>query len=339
MYDYLRAHKAISLIKRATDNDNPRLIDSEAVQKALKNSIPMGEIVTTGLGAGLGGIGGYLLSKILHKNPDFRTKLLYILAGGGLGGVAGNIYVNRAAPSGKFEGSKSLKEDMILADAFNNLSKEDKLKYKNEADMLIKNKPSTIQKNIRTAVPLAVGTASAGYGQYKHKKNYADMVNKYNETVVNPFLNTGNIKYNSKGDVEVAPILDYLDTKIDSNVGYSTKQLPNGESIRIPKEMTTNIDDLLDPSIERRIRAGKMIKNFSDGASSAVLINNIINKNSDNPYDTQHTGMIAGGLLGLTHNPANLIPGNKFKGILKLLGVAGSAALGSLTDSSGYEKK
>lgn len=315
------------------------LIDSDEAQRALKSGIPLGELLITGLGAGAGGTLGYALSKLLHKDPSFKTKLLYILSGGGLGGLAGSIYVNKAAPSGRFKGSKSLKEDMVLASVYSDMPIQERLKYRDAAKLIDKNKPSILQKYLGVSVPLAFGLGNAGYRSYKYNKSYKDAVDSYNTNIVAPFKDSSNIKVNSKSNkVTVSPILRHLEKNIDPNVGYTTEILSDGSSINIPKEKTTNVNDLIDPSIEKRVRLNNVIGGFSDAASASVLTSNIINKMSDTPVDTHHTGAIAGGLLGIRHNPVNLLPVKKSAPV-KLLGILGSIVAGHFTDSTGYEKK
>lgn len=83
-----------------------------------------GEYAWAGAGALLGGGGGYLLSKLLHKDPSTATKILYTLGGATVGALTPNaIMVSRMSGD---KGAGTVRDNMRLEAGWANLSEKTK---------------------------------------------------------------------------------------------------------------------------------------------------------------------------------------------------------------------
>jgi len=79
--------------------------DTKRGRDALKG-VSVGELGRLGAGAALGGGTGYLLSKLLHKDPSTKIKLLYSLLGAAAGGGGMYGYLGTDADVEGFKGTK-----------------------------------------------------------------------------------------------------------------------------------------------------------------------------------------------------------------------------------------
>lgn len=96
---------------------------SQLGQEDLKR-ISGGEYAWAGAGALLGGGGGYLLSKLLHKDPSTATKILYTLGGATVGALTPNaIMVSRMSGD---KGAGTVRDNMRLEAGWANLSEKTK---------------------------------------------------------------------------------------------------------------------------------------------------------------------------------------------------------------------
>lgn len=73
--------------------------------KGALSQLAPGELGWGAVGAGGGAMLGYALSRLLHRKPNARTKLLYALLGAA-GGATGSHYLLKNLPAANGEGSK-----------------------------------------------------------------------------------------------------------------------------------------------------------------------------------------------------------------------------------------
>jgi len=92
-------------------------------QEDLKR-ISGGEYAWAGAGALLGGGGGYLLSKLLHKDPSTVTKILYTLGGATAGALTPNAIMSSRMSGDK--GAGTVRDNMRLEAGWANLSEKTK---------------------------------------------------------------------------------------------------------------------------------------------------------------------------------------------------------------------
>lgn len=97
--------------------------ESHLGQEDLKH-ISGGEYAWAGAGALLGGGGGYLLSKLLHKDPSTATKILYTLGGATAGAFTPNAIM--ASQMSGDKGSGTVRDNMRLEAGWANLSEKTK---------------------------------------------------------------------------------------------------------------------------------------------------------------------------------------------------------------------
>lgn len=112
---------ALDVIKNYREGGGKRPVFDSMAQKAL-DTMSSGEKMWMGIGAVGGGVGGYLLSKLLHRKASLGTRLLYTLGGAAAGGATPYLIFKNMA-SDKVKGA-TLGEEMRLAEAYQNASPE-----------------------------------------------------------------------------------------------------------------------------------------------------------------------------------------------------------------------
>ena len=112
---------ALDVIKNYRRDGDKDPAFAPIARKAL-DTMSSGEKMWLGIGAVGGGIGGYLLSKLLHRKASLGTRLLYTLGGAAAGGATPYLIFKNMA-SDKVKGA-TLGEEMRLAEAYQNASPE-----------------------------------------------------------------------------------------------------------------------------------------------------------------------------------------------------------------------
>ncbi len=87
---------------------------ADAATAKLTDMAPL-EYLATGAGAIGGGVGGYYLSKAIHRNPSGVSKLLYSLGGSVLGGVGANALLRNLTDSEGRTLSRAIRENHFMA--------------------------------------------------------------------------------------------------------------------------------------------------------------------------------------------------------------------------------
>lgn len=121
--NYLEVQHMIKQAKEEGKTLKSLYRESPLGQEDLKR-ISGGEYAWAGAGALLGGGGGYLLSKLLHKDPSTATKILYTLGGATAGAFTPNAIMSSRMSSDK--GAGTVRDNMRLEAGWANLSEQTK---------------------------------------------------------------------------------------------------------------------------------------------------------------------------------------------------------------------